>query len=76
MTDLHTIAVRSPIKLNQFLKLSNAVGSGGQGKMLVQTGRVSVNGAVVYHRGKNILPGDIVSVEGIGAYRAVAPEEM
>jgi len=75
VTVLHSIAVSTSIKLNQFLKLSNAAGSGGQGKMLVQTGRVSVNGTVVYHRGKNILPGDIVSVEGIGAYKAVAPEE-
>ncbi len=73
---MRQISVRGPIRLDQFLKWSNAAGSGGQGKMLVQSGMVSVNGNIVYNRGRNIIPGDVVDVEGIGTYKVVQPEEL
>ena len=52
------------IKLNQFLKLMGIVPTGGQAKLMIQGGEVLVNGMVETRRGKRILPGDQVIVEG------------
>ena len=52
------------IKLEALLKLANAVGSGGEAKVLIQEGEVSVNGAVCLQRGKKLRPGDRVSFRG------------
>ena len=46
------------IKLESALKLANAVPSGGQAKILIQDGAVSVNGEVCTMRGKKLSPGD------------------
>ena len=48
------------VKLDQLLKASNMVGSGGQAKHLIHNGLVKVNGIVVKERGKKIRPGDQV----------------
>ncbi len=48
------------IKLDSLLKLANLVGSGGEAKMLIQNGKVSVNGEVCTLRGKKIREGDTV----------------
>jgi ribosome-associated protein len=52
------------IRLDQFLKLSGAVGSGGQAKLLIQGGTVRVNGEVETRRGRKLNPGDVVEFEG------------
>lgn len=46
------------IKLESALKLANAVPSGGQAKILIQDGVVSVNGEPCTMRGKKLYPGD------------------
>ncbi|MBQ8909491.1 MAG: RNA-binding S4 domain-containing protein [Oscillospiraceae bacterium] len=46
------------IKLEAALKLSNAVGSGGEAKALIQDGQALVNGEVCTMRGKKLYPGD------------------
>ena len=46
------------IKLESALKLANAVPSGGQAKILIQDGAVTVNGEVCTMRGKKLYPGD------------------
>lgn len=48
------------IKLDSLLKLANLVGSGGEAKMLIQNGKVIVNGEVCTLRGKKIREGDTV----------------
>ena len=53
------------IKLDSLLKLANAVGSGGEAKILIQEGEVRVNGETCTMRGKNIRPGDVVSLPGL-----------
>lgn len=55
---------RSSIRLDQFLKLAGAVGSGGQAKVLIQQGAVKVNGVVETRRGRKLRPGDVVEFEG------------
>ena len=52
------------IKLDSFLKAVNAVGSGGEAKILVADGQVLVNGSVEHRRGRKLRPGDRVEVAG------------
>lgn len=51
------------IKLDQFLKLTGIARTGGQAKMLVQTGMVLVNGKVEMRRGRKLVDGDCVTVD-------------
>lgn len=48
------------IRLDAALKMSGAAETGGQAKVLVQSGGVSVNGEVCTMRGKKLRPGDRV----------------
>ncbi|MBQ7094030.1 MAG: RNA-binding S4 domain-containing protein [Clostridia bacterium] len=50
------------IKLDALLKFVNLVSSGGEAKILIADGQVSVNGEVCLMRGKKIRPGDTVSL--------------
>ncbi|MDZ4658198.1 MAG: RNA-binding S4 domain-containing protein [Bythopirellula sp.] len=52
------------IKLDQFLKLVNAVETGGQAKVLIQGGEVKVNGAVETRRRRTLVIGDVVELAG------------
>ena len=62
MTDI-TITTEF-IKLQDLLKLANLVGTGGEAKIVIQEGEVSVNGEVRTMRGKKIRPGDTVAFGG------------
>lgn len=53
------------IKLESFLKLANAVSSGGMAKNFIQNGEVSVNGAPCLMRGKKLYPGDTVGFDSV-----------
>ena len=53
------------IKLDAFLKFSAVAESGGEAKLLIQNGEVSVNGEKCTQRGKKIYPGDIVETDNI-----------
>lgn len=46
------------IKLDSFLKMINAVGSGGEAKLVISEGDVLVNGSVEIRRGRKLYPGD------------------
>ena len=52
------------IKLGQALKLAGLVDSGVEAKIVIQDGKVSVNGAAELPRGKKLYPSDVVSVGG------------
>jgi ribosome-associated protein len=54
----------SGITLGQALKASNLAGSGGEAKVLIQSGEVRVNGEVETHRGRKLRAGDVVEVGG------------
>ena len=51
------------IKLQDLLKLANAVETGGEAKERIQNGEVLVNGEVCTMRGKKIRPGDTVTFQ-------------
>jgi len=57
------------IELNQFLKLTRAVSTGGEGKALIQQGAVRVNGEIETRRGRTLRSGDVVRLAGRGVYR-------
>ena len=48
------------IKLDALLKFAALVGTGGEAKMVIADGMVSVNGETCTMRGKKIHPGDTV----------------
>jgi ribosome-associated protein len=50
------------LSLGQALKAANLVGSGGEAKVLIQSGEVAVNGEVETRRGRRLKRGDVVEV--------------
>ena len=52
------------IKLQDLLKFASLVSTGGEAKIVVTEGEVTVNGAVCTQRGRKIRPGDAVSYRG------------
>ena len=48
------------MKLDQFLKWNNFVSTGGEAKMLINSGQVSVNGEIEKRRGRKLKIGDVV----------------
>ena len=56
------------IKLDQFLKLSECVPTGGMAKALLQDQAIKVNGELEERRGRKLYPGDQIEVEGSGSF--------
>lgn len=52
------------IKLQDLLKFAGAVETGGDAKLIIQEGRVTVNGEVCTMRGKKMRPGDVAAIDG------------
>ena len=48
--------------LGRALKASGLVGTGGEAKVLIQAGEVSLNGEVETRRGRRLEEGDVVEV--------------
>jgi ribosome-associated protein len=60
-------AMTSPIqtiKLDQFLKWVGVASTGGEAKLMIQDGDVTVNGIIETRRGRKLVEGDLVSVQG------------
>ena len=53
------------IKLQDLLKLADAVSTGGEAKIRGQEGEVLVNGETCTQRGRKIRPGDKVDYHGM-----------
>lgn len=51
------------IRLDAFLKLCDAVQTGGHAKIVIQGGEVRVNGEICEQRGKKLHPGDVAEFE-------------
>ncbi|OMC34330.1 RNA-binding protein [Mycobacterium sp. GA-1841] len=50
------------IRLGQFLKLASLIDSGADAKAVIADGLVSVNGEVEIRRGRQLRPGDTVTL--------------
>lgn len=59
------------IRLGQLLKLADVVGGGGEVKAFLAETEVLVNGEPDARRGRQLHPGDVVSIAG-EEYRVVA----
>ena len=61
---METITIQTEfIKLDALLKYAALVGTGGEAKLAVTEGLVTVNGEVCTMRGKKIYPGDRVKFD-------------
>ena len=62
---MEKIAITSEfIKLDAFLKFSGLCETGGEAKLCVENGLVSVNGEICTQRGKKLRPGATVELDG------------
>ncbi len=52
------------IKLEAFLKFAGAAETGGEAKNRIQNGEVTVDGEVCTMRGKKLVPGMAVALDG------------
>ncbi|WP_414542064.1 RNA-binding S4 domain-containing protein [Nostoc sp. CCY0012] len=52
------------IKLDQFLKFVGITSTGGQAKIMIVDGNVKVNGTVETRRGRKLVSGDQVTIDG------------
>ena len=50
------------IQLDQFLKWTHVVSSGGEAKILIQSGQVLVDGQIETRRSRKLTPGTIVEL--------------
>lgn len=64
------------IRLGQFLKLANLVESGAEAKPVIADGAVQVNGEVETRRGRQLVPGDEVSLGGVTVVVASGEAEI
>lgn len=62
---------RLPIKLDDFLKLAQAVSSGGEAKLRLLQGEIEVNGERETRRGRRLHAGDRVTVAGTTTFLVV-----
>ena len=61
----YNIKIRNEyIKLQDLLKFAGAVETGGDAKLIIQEGRVTVNGAICTMRGKKLRPGERACIDG------------
>ncbi|WJH36229.1 S4 domain-containing protein YaaA [Paenibacillus aurantius] len=59
------------ITLGQFLKLADCISTGGQAKAFLQDAVIQVNGEPENRRGRKLVAGDQVNVEGCGRFVVV-----
>ena len=64
-----------PITLDQFLKHRNVADSGGEAKQLIQAGLVRVNGVAESRRGRKLVAGDRVEMDGLPEVLVVTEHE-
>ena len=55
---------REPVELYKILKFEGLVTTGGEAKLLIGDGQVTVNGEVETRRRKKILTGDVIEFRG------------
>lgn len=53
------------IKLDQFLKVTDVARSGGEAKLIIRSGEVSVNGEMELRRGRKLYDDDVVTVDDV-----------
>ena len=67
--------MQNEIRLDQFLKWSRTVSTGGQSKYLILNNQVKVNGILENHRSRKLMHGDQVEIKNMGSFRVVNKRE-
>ena len=63
--EMRMVTIRdASIRLGQLLKLADLVDDGSEAKEVLLRGLVEVNGEVETRRGRQLVPGDVVSLGG------------
>ncbi|MEG6584442.1 RNA-binding S4 domain-containing protein [Dendrosporobacter sp. 1207_IL3150] len=57
------------INLDQLLKWAGIAETGGQVKIMIDEGIITLNNVTVTERRKKIHPGDIIEIEGLGKWQ-------
>jgi len=52
------------LRLGQFLKLADAIDTGGEAKLRIAAGEVLVNGEIEIRRGRQLQRGDVITIDG------------
>ena len=61
-----SVLIKTPyIRLDALLKFSGIAQTGGEAKVMIQEGEVSLNGEICNMRGKKCRPGDTVEMPGV-----------
>lgn len=60
------------IQLDQFLKWAGVIASGGEVKPMLAEKLIKRNGETESARRRKLVPGDLIEIEGVGAWRVVA----
>lgn len=55
---------REPVELYKLLKFEGLVSSGGEAKMIIGDGLVTLNGAIETRKRKKIVSGDVIEFAG------------
>jgi ribosome-associated protein len=55
---------REPVELYKILKFEGLVGTGGEAKLLIGDGQVTVNGETETRRRRKMLNGDVIEFRG------------
>ncbi len=55
---------REPVELHKMLKFEGLVSTGGEAKLLIGSGQVTVNGEVETRRRRKMVDGDIIEFRG------------
>jgi ribosome-associated protein len=69
MPDTHS---KKQLCLDQFLKVTGIAGTGGQAKIMIQGGEISVNGEIETRRRRKLATGDVIEADG----RTLSPDEF
>ena len=64
MTETRSESKTDALRLDQFLKLNLITETGGQAKLIIQSGEVKVNGEIETRRRRKLAVGDVVEAGG------------
>ena len=64
MNDTNSNLTPATLRLDHFLKLEVGSETGGQAKLLIQSGKVKVNGENETRRRRKLIVGDVIEIDG------------
>lgn len=70
---MEIIEISTPvIQLDQLLKWAGIVETGGQVRLFIDDGLITLNGIKIHERRKKIHPGDIIEIKDLGIWKVMA----